>query len=65
MFSLAHMLDLFANELTGLRRRRLALLRVAMRTFNYIVLWHGHSFQGPERAEGVIGIVVSIEAGSD
>ena len=65
MFSLADMLNLFANELTCLRRRRLALLRVAMRTFNYIILWHGYSFQGPERAEDVMGIAESIKAGSD
>jgi hypothetical protein len=65
MFSLAHMLDFFADKLTRLCGGRLALLRVAMRAFNYIILWHGYSFKGPERAEGVIGIGESIEAGSD
>ena len=65
MFSLAHMFDLFANKLTGLCGGRLALLCVATRTLNYIVFWHRDSFQGPERAEDVMGIAESIEAGSD
>jgi hypothetical protein len=65
VFSLAHMLDLFANKLTCLCGRRLALLRIATRTLNYFFFWHGDSFHGPERAEHVMGIAESIEAGSD
>jgi hypothetical protein len=59
------MLDLFADKLTRLCGGRLALLRVATRTLNYTVFWHGDSFQGLERAEDVMGIAESIEAGSD
>jgi hypothetical protein len=59
------MLDLFANKLTCLCGGRLALLRIATRTLNYFSFWHGDSFHGPERAEDVMEIVGSIEAGSD
>src|SRR6266849_85911 len=53
VFSLAHMFDLFANKLSCLCRGRLALLRIATRTLNYIVFWHRYSFsKGRKRLSG-------------
>jgi hypothetical protein len=40
VLAFAHVLNLFANELAGLRRRRFTLHGVAMRTLDYIFFWH-------------------------
>jgi hypothetical protein len=40
VLAFAHVLNLFANELAGLRGWRLTLCGVAMRTLDYIFFWH-------------------------
>jgi len=72
VFPFVHMFNFFANELTSLRRRGLALLRITMGAFDNIAFRHdnflskkGETWSGRIQTPLGGGVRGLIEAGSD